>query len=414
MKVLYFHQHFSTPSGKTGTRSYEFARKLIERGHEVTMVCGSAMMGCTGLSGSSKRGTRRGTIDGINIIEVCIPYSNSDSLVVRSFKFLKFSMISVFIAMREKHDILFATSTPLTAGIPGIVIKLLMPWKIFIFEVRDLWPELPRAMGVIKNPLVLKGMSVLEKMSYITMNGGIALSPGIMEGMQRRSSKNKVIEMIPNGCDLELFKPYKKRKQRLCQLVPGLKEDDFVAIFTGAHGMANGLDAVLDAAKELSRKTSRVKFIFIGDGKLKPGLIERTRQENIDNCFFLDPVSKIELAGLMNEVDVGLMILANVPAFYYGTSPNKFFDYISLGLPVLNNYPGWLADMIREHNCGIAVPPDNPFAFSEELYKLSCNPEECSLRGINARRLAEKQFNRNDLAMRFVNFLESIKNLNKK
>lgn len=409
MKILYFHQHFSTPSGKTGTRSYEFAKKLIERGHKVTMVCGSAALGTSGLDITPLKGIRKGNVQGIDVIEICLPYSNYDSLLKRSIVFLRFSLKSIMIAFQEDYDLLFATTTPLTAGIPGIAMRLLKPRKKFIFEVRDLWPELPKAMGVIKNPLILLGMSVLEKLSYLTMNAGIALSPGIKEGMKKRSSKNKIIEMIPNGCDLDLFKPCEKNKIELKRLIPGLKDDDFIAIFTGAHGLANGLDAVLDAAKDVEGKSNKIKFVFIGDGKLKPKLVKRVKDEKIKNCFFLEPVSKLKLAILMNEVDVGLMVLANVSAFYYGTSPNKFFDYISQGMPVLNNYPGWLADMINKYNCGIAVHPDSPIEFSEKLYRLSCSPELCVIMGENARKLAEEQFDRNILSAKFVDFLESFK-----
>ena len=373
------------------------------------MVCGSAAMGTSGLDTTPVKGIRKGNVQGIEVIEICLPYSNYDSLLKRSMVFLKFSLKSIIIAFKEDYDLLFATSTPLTAGIPGIVMSLFKPRKKFIFEVRDLWPELPKAMGVIKNPLILFGMSVLEKLSYLTMNAGIALSPGIREGMKKRSSRKKIIEMIPNGCDLDLFKPCAKNRSELKKLIPELNDDDFVAIFTGAHGLANGLDAVLDAAKELEKKTNKVKFVFIGDGKLKPALVERAKSEKIKNCFFLEPVSKLKLAELMNGVDLGLMVLANVSAFYYGTSPNKFFDYISQGMPVLNNYPGWLADMIKEHNCGIAVSPDNPVEFSEELYKLSCSPELCITMGNNARKLAEEQFDRNNLSTKFVDFLETFK-----
>ncbi len=107
------------------------------------------------------------------------------------------------------------------------------------------------------------------------------------------------------------------------------------------------------------------------------------------------------------EGDVGLMVLANVPAFYYGTSPNKFFDYISTGLPVVNNYPGWLSDMIEEHHCGIAVPPEAPEAFAEALIKLADSPELRVDMGKNARALAESKFDRVMLAEQFVGFLES-------
>ena len=102
------------------------------------------------------------------------------------------------------------------------------------------------------------------------------------------------------------------------------------------------------------------------------------------------------------------MVLKNVPAFYYGTSPNKFFDYIASGLPVVNNYPGWLSDMIIENNCGLVVPPDNAEAFADAIIELADSPEKRKVMGVNSRSLAEKQFSRDDLACRFVKFLERI------
>lgn len=176
MKVLYFHQHFSTPEGSTGTRSYEMSQRLIARGHQVTMVCGSGQMAKSGLRGEPVNGMRRGLVDGIDVIELYLPYSNYDSLLRRSWIFLLFAWRSIGLALRLKYDLLFATSTPLTAGIPGVFASLLRR-KPFVFEVRDLWPELPREMGVITNPVILGAMSVLEWLSYHTAKGSVGLSP---------------------------------------------------------------------------------------------------------------------------------------------------------------------------------------------------------------------------------------------
>lgn len=143
----------------------------------------------------------------------------------------------------------------------------------------------------------------------------------------------------------------------------------------------------------------------MGDGKLKPALQERARVEKLDNVIFLPPVPKHRVAGLMAAADVGMQILANVPAFYYGTSPNKFFDYIAAGLPVLNNYPGWLADLIREHDCGFVVPPEDPVAFADALEQAAADQERLQEMGRRARQLAEKEFDRDKLAARFVRWL---------
>jgi glycosyltransferase involved in cell wall biosynthesis len=409
MRILYYHQHFSTPDGSTGTRSYEMARALIARGHKVTMVCGSGFLARTGLEGEAKNGLREGSVDGIDIIEICLPYSNYDSLTKRAKTFLQFAFQGFRLALKIDYDLLFATSTPLTAGIPGILMRLAKPKKKFVFEVRDLWPELPRAMGVLKNPLVLGGLWALEQATYAAMHAGVGLSPGICEGMHKGVGAGKRVAMVPNGCDLDLFHPGKGTSAADDFPLPKIPQKGLCCIFTGAHGVANGLDAVLDAAKVLKGKNRHdISLLFIGDGKLKPRLQQRSANEGLDNCLFFNPISKIRLAEILSKVDVGMMILDNVQAFYYGTSPNKFFDYISSGLPILNNYPGWLAGLITENKCGIAVPPDNPDAFADALIRLADDSALRKRMGENSRRLAESEFSRDLLADRLVSFLEAV------
>jgi glycosyltransferase involved in cell wall biosynthesis len=366
------------------------------------MVCGSEARAQTGLSTPFVRGRREGRVDGIRVIELELGYSNYLSLRERALVFFRYALSSVQIALSEKADLIFATSTPLTAGIPGIVARWLKGAP-FVFEVRDLWPELPRAMGVVRNPAVLLGMSILEWVSYRSAVACVGLAPGIVEGITARGVPGDRAAMIPNGCDLDLFTPAGSSARDL----DGIGGEDFVALFCGAHGKANGLDAVLDAASELrGRGRSDIKLLFVGDGKEKPALLRRAAEQHLSNCIFMPPVSKQRMAEIMSQVNVGLMILDNVPAFYRGTSPNKFFDYISAGLPVLNNYPGWLAELIEEHGCGIAVPPGNPEAFAEALIRLADDPGLASEMGKASRRLAEKHFNRAVLAERFGDWLE--------
>lgn len=404
MHILYFHQHFSTPSGATGTRSYEMAKKLLSMDHSVTMVCGSYNVGATGLDNKFINGRREGDVEGIHVIEFDLSYSNTDGYVTRSWQFVKFAYQSVKIALKQDYDLLFATSTPLTASIPGIFAKIFRRKK-FVFEVRDLWPELPKAMGVITNPVILWGMSVLEKLSYTLADACVGLSPGIVEGIKRRSRKDLQVALVPNGCDISLF----ENKNEKFQMPFELKEEQVVACFTGAHGLANGLDNILDAAQELkNRGDDKVVILFVGEGGVKASLIERAKQQQLDNCIFLNAMPKHQLVDLLNAADIGLMPLANVPAFYYGTSPNKFFDYISCGLPVLNNYPGWLADMINEHGCGKAVEPENPTALADALQSMAKDKEKLAEMGQRGKQLAKNKFDRDVLSNQFANFLVEV------
>lgn len=400
MKVLYFHQHFVTPHGAGAIRSYAMAQQLIAQGHQVTMVCGSVGGGNTGLDGPFTQGSRRGWVDGIDVIELDLAYSNHHGLLRRSLTFMKFAMRSVVLALREPCDLVFATTTPLTAGIPGIAARWLRG-KPFVFEVRDLWPELPKAMGVIRNPLVLGALGFLEWASYHSAQRLVGLSPGIVEGIVHRGIPQSRICLVPNGCDLDLFAasagPWRPE---------GVAPTDLMAVFAGTHGIANGLDAVLDAAVELKRRgRNDIKLVLIGSGKLKPALQARAEREGLGNVVFHDPVKKARLAGLMAVTDIGLQVLANVPAFYYGTSPNKFFDYIAAGVPVLNNYPGWLADLIGQHHCGYAVPPENAVAFAEALEHAAAHRHELKLMGRNAQQVAKDNFDREQLSSTWVDWV---------
>jgi len=404
MHIIYFHQHFSTPSGSAGIRSYEMARMLIKKGHKVTMVCGSYNGGNTGLSNDFLRGKRSGLVDGINVIEYDLSYSNSDGFIKRGLLFMTFAMKGVGLALTQKYDVVFATSTPLTAGIPGIFSRWLRGKK-FVFEVRDLWPELPRAMGVITNPIILKSMSALEWFSYRSAHRCIGLSPGIVEGIRKRGVPKDKIKLVPNGCDLDIFNSESQDWRPL-----EVKSGDFMAVFTGTHGTANGLEALLDVAVELKhRRLNNIKIVLIGQGRLKPFLQSKAKGMNLDNVIFHDPVDKEKLSGLMKSADLGLQILANVPAFYYGTSPNKFFDYIAAGLPVLNNYPGWLAEMIEDNKCGYSVKPENPKLFVDALEDAFNNKDKIESMGENARALAERDFDRAHLASNWAEWVLDVK-----
>ena len=400
MKILYFHQHFSTPKGSAGIRSYAMAQSLIRNGHQVTMVCGSFGAGQTGLTQPFNKGMRRGMVDGIDIIEFELPYSNTLSFLKRILIFLSFAFKSIKVALTEQYDVVFATTTPLTAGIPGIFAKWFRR-KPFVFEVRDLWPELPKAMGVIKNPIVLWMMSVLEWTSYHSADRLVGLSPGIVDGIIKRGIAPEKVASIPNGCDLDIF-----ASEHQAWRPEGVQPTELMAIFTGTHGLANGLNAVLDAAVELKkRQRTDIKLVLVGDGMQKKALLERAAELQLDNVIFHDPVNKAKLAGLMASADIGLQILANVPAFYYGTSPNKFFDYISAGLPVLNNYPGWLAELIIKEQCGFAVPPENPQAFADALEQAADHREKLLEMGKNSQQVATEQFNRSILSQKFSDWV---------
>ncbi len=402
MKVLYLHQYFTTPAGSSGIRSYEFARALIARGHEVTIFClryDGSVTGLEKLPYVKKK--RTGFVDGIHVIEFGLHYSNLQSFTYRVTVFFRYAFGAIRKACRKRYDLVFATSTPLMAAIPGIAAHMITG-KRFVFEVRDLWPELPRAMGVIRNPIILGLMVLLENKAYHSATRLIGLSPGIVEGISRHGIDKPRIAMIPNACDERLFNPSRKGEIEL----PTADRGNFTAIFGGTIGIANGIDAVLDAAEVLlGRQRTDITILLVGKGNRRGDLQERARRSGLTNCLFLDSVPKDAIAQMIASAGAGLMILADVPAFYYGTSPNKFFDYIASGIPVINNYPGWLADMITEYGCGFALAPGDKNAFADALCALADDAELRAEMGKRSFALSRK-FLRSDLARQFCDVIE--------
>jgi len=380
------------------------SQRLIAAGHRVTMISG---MGANSPFDADQGGARVEELDVDGIRALCVrePYANRMSLRRRALAFFRFARTAGKLVAGLDADLVFATSTPLTVGLPGMKGAKALGVPL-VFEVRDLWPELPIVLGAVKNPLLKWYLRRLERRIYSSSRHVVALAPGIKEGICATGYPEHDVSIIPNSSDLDLFRPDGGAE------LDGRfgSSDEFRLAFTGAHGIANGLDAVLDAIALLKRRgATGIRFVFIGDGRLKPALVARSHAEGLDELIsWVDPMPKDELARVLPSMDAGMMILKNVPAFYKGTSPNKFFDYISCGLPVLNNYPGWLADHITESQCGLVVPPDDPEAFADAVMTLARKRDDLSEMGGRSRELAEREFARDLLAERFVEVLERV------
>ena len=400
-------------------RSYHFAKKLIKEGHKVHIVCLASKYSKTGLKGEFKGFLRNGFFQNIEITEINIPYSNYLNLVKRSFVFLTFAFYASQITLKSDSDIVLASSTPLTIAIPALLNKWVKGIP-FIFEIRDLWPELPKAMGLIKNPILLKLLNSLEKTSYKFASHCIGLAPGICAGIEAKDIHKSRISLIPNFCDLDSFHPskYEKKSRTLLNAYSNNKftSDDLILVFAGAHGLANGLNFIINVCEFLQKKNYKKIHIFlIGDGSQKPNLLNLAKKKGLKNCHFLDTIAKKELAKILNEeVDIGLMILSDVKAFYNGTSPNKFFDYIASGLPILINYPGWIAKIICDKNIGVFSEPGNVSGFANEIINLFNDKDKLKFFGKNSRKLAEESFSKECMSQKLYLLVEKIYFLHKK
>lgn len=400
MKIAYLHDYFTTPEGSSGTRSYEFAKRLVDCGHEVSILCSNhdrffqEKKAFTG-------GARELSIDGFKVIQFNVPYSNKLSFNRRMIAFLKQSYLSVQYLVKNDFDIVYASSPPISSGLTAIIYKILKRKKI-IFEIRDSWPEVPIKLKVLKNPVIILLSKILEKIIYSLSSAFVVLSPGAGDRIRDLGFKKKEIALIPNGCDTEFFKPVT------------LKSFGSInAVYFGAHGYANGLDYIINFSKWLKinkiDKNLKINIHLIGDGMLKERLVFEASTSNIDNIFFHNPVPKSDLPSLLKKIEanVGLQLLRNEKVFYYGTSPNKFFDYLSLGLPVINNYKGWVADMISENKLGYFVSPDSFDELYEAFILLSDKDNQLQF-SKNARNFAEMHFSRSLLFNKLKKLIENV------
>jgi len=403
VKLLYIQQHFATGKGEAGVRGYNLVRTLAARGHDVTVLCGHNWRDRTlGAEGGGWRVEKQ--VDDFKVVQLAVFYSNHQSFATRIASFLLFAVLASIEAVRRRSDLVFASSTPLTVTVPALAAQWLRGRR-YILEVRDLWPDLPIAMGLIKNRLVQRLLLAWERLAYRRALRLVALAPGIREGI---ASKGGIpldhIAMVPNGSDTVGLRPLPRTSRAL---LPA-DEDAFVLAYAGTFGLANGLDAILDAAAVLKRRgVEKACFVLLGDGREGPRLRRRIEDEGLSNVRMTGLIGKAKYNEALAEIDVGLQVLLNVGAFYYGTSPNKFFDYLAVGKPVLVNYPGWMSDLVTENACGIAVAPDDSEAFADGVERLMADRDQLASMAQAARDLAERQFAQGRILEDLAAFVET-------
>ena len=406
MHIIYVHQYFKTPEQVGGTRSYEMAKRMVHAGHQVSMICGTSdTMGIKGKTGS----ILRSQVEGIDIYRIIEPYSNNMSFARRWIAFLRFAKQSLKAAKTLRDvDLVFATSTPLTVGAPGRKAAKFHHCP-FVFEVRDLWPERAITLGVLKSRLLIYYLRRMEYRAYHAAQHIITLAPRMSEGVIETGYPASQVTMIPNSCDVGLFVPKTNRDDIEYNLHYG-KPGDFRLVHAGANGLVNGIGLALDAVKILKQRAiTGVRFVFIGPGSQTPMLKTRCDAEGLnDYISWIDPLSKNEIARILPQMDVGMMLCKDNPGIHYGTSPNKFFDYLSSGIPVLINYPGWLSECLEKNECGVTVTPEAAEDFADAVVEMMNQREKLKKMGMNARKLAEEVFSRDELGAKFVQVMENV------
>jgi glycosyltransferase involved in cell wall biosynthesis len=400
LRILYLHQHYSRPEGSTPTRSFANARALAEAGHQLTLACGRYDGAVTGLDGPFRRGWRSGGTDGFTLREYDIGCGNALGLQARSRAFLRFAAATVPLALGGRWDVVVASSTPLTVAVPALAARRLRGTP-FVFEIRDPWPELPRALssaGGVPRP-VLRGMGWLADAACRRADAVVALTEGIAGTAVARGAEPARVAVLPQGADLDLFGPAVPSWRP-----PWIPPGEVIAVYAGAHGRANGLDTLLDAARGL--RGAGIRLLLVGEGGEKPRLRARAKAEELP-VSFLDPLPKPRLAALLAGAEIGLLCLAPVADFAELTAPNKLSEGLAAGLPMVVNVPGRAARLVAGHGCGLAVPPGDAMALAGALRTLAVDPARRARMGGAARALAERELDARAVARRFVAVVEA-------
>ena len=337
MRILYLHQYFNTPAMRGGTRSYEFATRLADRGHAVHVITSRR---------DGKKSRTEEVRPGLIVEWISVPYSMELSNLRRIGAFLSFAARASHRACRGDFDVVFATSTPLTVALPALARKLLRRTP-YVFEVRDLWPTVPIAMGALRSRIAQLLAHGLEWVAYRGASAVVALSPDMAIGVQGVSQTK--VHVIPNSCD------------------PAFSEDevepfDFgtrrrVVLYAGSLGRVNGPDYLVDLGVALV--DTNIALALVGEGSERTVVEDRLALSPACgvSVILMRGVEKQEMPSLFRGASAGISTVAPIPALN-ANSANKVFDTLAAGLPIFINHGGWQKDMIEAAGAGLVLSRD--------------------------------------------------------
>ena len=403
MHILLIHQAFAAVTEPGGTRHHELAQHLVTLGHEVTIIASPVSYLSGKPTGSKVKWLERQIFEPhITIIRTYSYPALHKSFVHRVISFVSFMVSSFVIGLTVKQvDLVWGTSPPIFQGVTAWLLARIKRTP-FLFEVRDLWPEFAIAVGVLKNPILIKASLWLEKFLYRRADQVIVNSPGFLDHVKGMGAQH--VELIPNGVNPDMFDPDNQSLElrRNHQL-----SDSFVALYAGAHGMSNDLGVVLEAAKSL-KKNTQIKFVLIGDGKEKSNLMSLAEEMQLGNILFLPPVPKNHMSAVLSAADTCIAILKPIE-MYKTTYPNKVFDYMAAGKPIVLAIDGVIRQLVEQAEAGLAVPPGDPEALAQAVQIMASDREKARAMGASGRLFVEENFNRQLLASKLNTLMENMK-----
>jgi glycosyltransferase involved in cell wall biosynthesis len=413
LKITLVHQYYLMPGQSGGSRFNEMARIWSAAGHEVTVIAGTADY----TTGEIPRRYRYRWItkeaDGcVTVWRAHVPSSYGHGYGGRMWAFLGFTFsASTAALLAGKADIVIATSPPLVAAIPGWIAAHChvhrVPW---IFEIRDLWPESAITTGVLKRGSVIaRALYVLEKWACRSATRVNVLTPAFRDDIVGRGlvPQNKVI-YVPNGADLDGFAPGDRDNPVRQEFNWGAR---FVVLYAGAHGRANAVGQLVDAA-ELLQDRPDILIACVGDGPERAKLELRARGQGLTNIMFCGAQPKSRMVDFINACDAGAAVLQNNPTFHT-VYPNKVFDYMACARPTLLAIDGAARSLICEQaGAGVFAAPEDPAELARAIRYLADHPETCAEMGSRGREWVLANASRSALANRYLEYMRELVTLN--
>lgn len=404
MEILFVSHYFPPEVGAAQIRIYDFARYLVTKEHKVTVITGfpNYPSGVIPIGYRNKL-IRKERLDGMDVIRTWVYTSIKKSFLPRILNYFSFMFSGVIGgAVAGKCEIVFASSPPLSIGITGYILSKLKRAKL-IFEVRDLWPESAVAVGMLNNKLLTKLSEKLENFLYEKAQKIVVATQWIRNNLIAKRVSLQKIELVTNGADVDIFQPDKKNNEVTKKYNLGNK---FVAIYTGTHGLAQGLESVIEAARILKSQKD-VVFLMVGEGVTKPKLIRLVKLYRLENVIFIASQTQNLLPSFINASDVGIAPTRNIN-LCKGTLPVKMFEYMACGRPVVLCNEGQAKDIVMEANAGICIKSENSKELADAILRLYGNKTLRDEFGINGRRFVVNNFSRKNLSAKFEQILLSL------
>lgn len=406
MNILFLTDNFPPEVNAPASRTYEHCREWVKEGHKVTVItCFPNFPIGKVFSGYKNKFYQREVIEGINVIRVWSYIAANKGFVKRILDYNSYMVAAILASpLAPRPDLVVATSPLLFTACAGYVVSR-MKHIPFVFELRDMWPESIKAVGAMKDSLIIRLLERLEMFLYHKATKIVSVTESFKRILIRRGIDPTKIEVVTNGVDTSRFRPLPRDTELEARY--DLK-GKFVAGYLGTHGMAHNLETILDAADQI-RKTddgNDFRFIFLGDGARKNDLIEQAAKMGLDSVIFIDSVPKEEVVRYWSLLDVSIIHLKKTELFTT-VIPSKLFECMGMGIPVLHGVAGESAEIVEREGCGLVFEPENAEDLSKKLISLKNNSKLYNQMQ-NSCLEAAKKYDRADLAQQMLTVLEGL------